>query len=150
MKIVLFFLVLLVGLAEIACIRPVARTEKPSPPVVSTDSARGMSEPYDAVQLGGDTFEAELGVKEGRPSEETFGYRVQIAAVSDESSAHALRARVTGEFKMPVYLLHEAPFWFVRLGDFRTMAEAEEAKKDAIQKGHAGARVVEDKIAIGE
>jgi cell division septation protein DedD len=150
MKIVLFFIMLLVGLAEIGCIRPAARTERPSPPAVPTDSARGMSEPYDAVQLGGDVFEAELGVKEGRPSEETFGYRVQIAAVSDESSARALQARLTDEFKMPVYLSHEAPFWFVRLGDFRTMAEAEEAKKDAIQKGYAGARVVEDKIAIGE
>ena len=149
MKIVLFFIVL-AGLAEIGCIRPAARTERPSPPVVSTDSARGISEPYDAVQLGGDVFEAELGGKEGRPPEEIFGYRVQIAAVSDESSARALQARVTDEFKMPVYLSHEAPFWFVRLGDFRTMTEAEEAKKDAIQKGHAGARVVEDKIAIGE
>jgi len=150
MKIILLFLVLLAGLAEVGCIRPVARTEKQSPPTAPTDSARGMPEPYDAVQLGGDVFEAELAGEEARQAGETFGYRVQIAAVVDESSARALRTQATGEFKMPVYLLYEAPFWFIRVGDFRTMAEAEEAKKDAVQKGHAGARVVEDKIVIGE
>jgi cell division septation protein DedD len=148
---ILYVLLLFSGLMQWGCIRPVPRTEK-NPPVSTpaADSAKAASEPFDAVQLGGDVFEAELGKKEAKSSRETLGYRVQIAALGDENAANTLRAQVVTEFRMPVYVSHEAPFWFVRMGDFRTITEAEEAKKEAIRKGYDGARVVEDNIAIGE
>lgn len=150
MRIVFPFLLALVGLVSQGCIRPVTVVKEEPPAATAADTASVAAEPFDPISLGGDVFEEELEIGEAPAPREIFGYRVQIGAFGDESSAQVLKGRAVEDFGERVYVIHQEPFWCVRLGDFETIAQAEAAKKEAIAAGHAQARVVQDKIIVRE
>jgi hypothetical protein len=58
------------------------------------------------------------------------GYRVQVYAGNNSrvarSEAHSMAARVKGEFpELPVYTFFQPPRWLCRVGDFRSIEEAD-------------------------
>jgi hypothetical protein len=58
------------------------------------------------------------------------GYRVQVYAGNNSrvarSEAHSMAARVKGEFPdLPVYTFFQPPRWLCRVGDFRSIEEAD-------------------------
>jgi len=65
----------------------------------------------------------------------TSGYRIQIDLFSDESDAHKHADRVRSKTDLNVYVLYEAPFFRVRVGDFSTKSEAERYVKILKDKG---------------
>jgi len=79
------------------------------------------------------------------------GYRVQVyfGSGSDAKSiANKVRSELNNQFPdMGSYLLYEAPYFKVRIGDFRNRNEAYKAFK-LIQGNYPGAFIVEDLIGM--
>lgn len=73
-----------------------------------------------------------------RISTKVHGYRVQVYSSSDVQSGqvqafqveHMLREIGIDE---PIYVQFKAPFWKVRLGDFTTIAEAEQLRDELLR-----------------
>jgi len=82
-------------------------------------------------------------------SEPSQGYRVQIFATSNIDEANAMRLttvqRVTED---SVYIVYDPPVYKVRVGDFRTRAEASQKLGALSSIGFADAWVVGDRILI--
>jgi cell division protein FtsN len=151
MRIVFSIVLVLAGFVGQGCIRPVTMVrEKPPPAAAPIDTATMTAEPYDPLSLGGDVFEKELSIGEEEQRKEVYGYRVQIGAFGDKSSADKLRERAANELGVPVYVVLEEPFWCVRVGDFKAIEDAEAAKRTARTKGYGEAHVVQDKVIVGE
>ena len=97
----------------------------------------------------------------GRPHQATntrTGYRVQVFDDNNprtaRSQAEAAHNRISAEFPhLRSYLSFNSPYWRVKVGDFRTRAEAEAAMaeiRQAMPGLGAYLRVVRDKINIYE
>ncbi len=82
-------------------------------------------------------------------SEPTQGYRIQIFATGNIDEANAMRLttiqRVTED---SVYIVYDPPVYKVRVGDFRTRAEASQKLGGLGSIGFADAWVVSDRILI--
>jgi septal ring-binding cell division protein DamX len=82
-------------------------------------------------------------------SEPTQGYRIQIFATSNIDEANAMRLttvqRVTED---SVYIVYDPPVYKVRVGDFRTRAEASQKLGTLSTIGFADAWVVSDRILL--
>lgn len=84
------------------------------------------------------------------------GYRVQIYSSNSQQTAKAealkLEKRVLDEnLEVEVHVLYTPPFWKVRLGDFRTKAEAELLKQEIIRRMpelQGDTYVVRDQITV--
>ena len=81
------------------------------------------------------------------------GYRLEIYQSNDQrvgqAEANRIRATLTGKVTVPIYVRFYTPFWRVRLGDFRTLEEANDYKRSFIQRFPGMARqtyVVRDHI----
>lgn len=72
-----------------------------------------------------DTVRIEEVVVPSKP-EELFGigYRIQVFASSERGSAESMKAKVSGETSLPVYIEYEGGYYKVRIGDFKTREEA--------------------------
>ena len=72
-----------------------------------------------------------------RGEQERAGFRVQVYSNNHpqrgKSEALQLEQRIKQEVNVPVYVIYASPSWKVRLGDFRTEAEAAEFR-DAIKQ----------------
>lgn len=86
---------------------------------------------------------------------EIDGYRVQIYSSNQQQHAKAealeLEARVRESASHTVYVQYLPPFWKVRIGDFRTVEEAKEYKKQFVQQFPemiGETYVVRDKIKV--
>lgn len=77
------------------------------------------------------------------------GYRIQIFFASGNDSkdrANAVRAEaMKSHGDQPVYMIFEAPYYKVRMGDFRSRLDAERAMQ-SIRLSFPGAFIVEDVI----
>ncbi|MBQ0034598.1 MAG: SPOR domain-containing protein [Bacteroidales bacterium] len=84
------------------------------------------------------------------------GYRVQIYSSNSQQTAKAealrLEKRVLEEnMEVEVHVLYTPPFWKVRLGDFRTKAEADLMKAEVIRRMpelQGDTYVVRDQITV--
>lgn len=84
------------------------------------------------------------------------GYRVQIYSSNSQQTAKAealrLEKRVLEEnLEVEVHVLYTPPFWKVRLGDFRTKAEADLMKAEVIRRMpelQGDTYVVRDQITV--
>jgi len=54
------------------------------------------------------------------------GYRIQLYAGKDEMSARELKKKAIMRFEENVYLIFEAPFWKIQVGDFENRRDADE------------------------
>ena len=79
------------------------------------------------------------------------GFRVQVyfgSGTDAKSVANKIRLELNNQFpEMGSYLLYEAPYFKVRLGDFRNRNEAYKAFK-LVQGNYPGAFIVEDLIGM--
>jgi len=71
-----------------------------------------------------------------------LGYRVQIISTPFEEVAREVRNEALLKFEEPVYMVFDAPYYKVRIGDCVSRFDAEELQQKAIEKGFAQAWVV--------
>jgi len=75
------------------------------------------------------------------------GYRIQIAAVSNQQDAMNIQREAMLKFEdVNVYLVFEPPFYKVRIGDFERRFDAEEYQRKAIAAGYRDAWIVRTTI----
>lgn len=86
---------------------------------------------------------------------EIDGYRVQIYSSNQQQTAKAealdLEDKLRDKLNQTIYVQYLPPFWKVRLGDFRTYAEAKEYKKEFVQmypEMQGDTYIVRDKIQV--
>ncbi len=71
-----------------------------------------------------------------------LGYRVQIISTPFEEVAREVRNEALLKFEEPVYMIFDAPYYKVRIGDCLSRFEAEELQQKAIERGFGQAWVV--------
>ncbi len=82
-------------------------------------------------------------------SETVPGYRVQICAVSEEDQAKQVQRDAILKFiDQDVYLIYDAPYYKVRVGNCLTRYEADKLQQLAIEKSFDDAWVVRTNIAL--
>ena len=86
---------------------------------------------------------------------EIDGYRLQIYSSNQQQQAKQealeLELRVKEAIEEPVYVQYATPFWKVRVGNFRTLADATAFKEDFLSKFpklQSSTYVVRDKITV--
>jgi len=77
-----------------------------------------------------------------------YGYRIQIGIDEDKDRMEKLAERARMETDLRVYLEYEAPFYRVRVGDFRTRDEAERYIRILKSKGFKDSLWVMSEIEI--
>jgi hypothetical protein len=79
------------------------------------------------------------------------GFRVQVyfgSGTDAKSMANKIRAELNNKFPdMSSYLIYEAPYFKVRIGDYRNRNEAYKAFK-MVQENYPGAFIVDDLIGL--
>ncbi len=84
---------------------------------------------------------------------EVDGYRVQIFAVRSVEAATYAKAKAKENFQpqgQKVYLIFEAPFYKLRVGDFKDRNQAEKFRNLAKKMGYKEAFVVRSKVRVVE
>ena len=144
-----FFLisvVLLIGLTSISQ-NTIDSSFIYSPAQKSTDTAGEvvLIQDYKIESL----LEKKLAVNEARPAQ--FGYRIQIISVTGANSRDKVnveKAKILRDYKdVRVYVVYNAPYFKVRLGDFRTKLNAVQFL-NTISDKYPQAFVVKDKVNI--
>ena len=86
---------------------------------------------------------------------EIDGYRVQIFSSNQQQTAKAqalnLESSLRPTLNHSLYVQYQTPFWKVRIGDFRTVDEAKEYKKEFVQQHPemiGDTYIVRDKIKV--
>jgi len=80
-------------------------------------------------------------------SEIVPGFRVQIAFSEDIDFANQLKAEVSPRLPNQwVYVVYEAPYYKVRVGDFTTRPDANPVLKLLVDLGYKDAWIVPDKV----
>ncbi len=75
------------------------------------------------------------------------GYRIQIAALSNQDEAMDIRKEAMLKFaNQEVYLIFDPPYYKIRVGDFLTRYDAEKLQKEAIKMGYKDAWIVRTKV----
>jgi len=80
--------------------------------------------------------------------EEVQGWRVQIFASERSEAAQRVKTEAMDLFDVPVYLQFEVPYYKVRIGDCRTLTEAEELVRVAKRKGYSTSFRVRTRILV--
>ena len=88
---------------------------------------------------------AEVGTVE---MEKVSGWRVQIVARESLEVAQRAKEKAMDVFDVPVYLQFEVPYYRVRIGDCRTLIEAEKLVRVARRKGYKTAFRVRTEILV--
>ncbi|NOY78789.1 MAG: SPOR domain-containing protein [Calditrichaeota bacterium] len=75
------------------------------------------------------------------------GYRIQIAALSNQEEAMDIRKDAMLKFaNQEVYLIFDPPYYKIRVGDFLTRYDAEKLQKEAIKMGYKDAWIVRTRV----
>lgn len=86
------------------------------------------------------------------------GYRIQVFSDNNARTAKSearTRARnISAQFpQYPTYVVYSSPYWRLRVGNFRTQEEANQAAhelKEAFPRYSREIRVVRDRVVIGD
>ncbi len=77
------------------------------------------------------------------------GYRVQIAALSNQDEAMQIKKEAMLKFAdQGVYLIFDPPFYKIRVGDFVSRYDAEKLQQQAIQLGYKDAWIVRTRVKV--
>lgn len=86
---------------------------------------------------------------------EIDGYRVQIYSSNQQQQAKQealeLEQRIKSKIEEPIYVQYATPFWKVRIGNFRTLADASAFKEEFLRsfpKLQSSTYVVRDRIEV--
>lgn len=74
------------------------------------------------------------------------GFRVQLLITSEIDQANQIKNEVTPIVKDGVYLIFEAPYYKVRIGDCQTRTAANQLMKTIVNLGYKNAWIVPDKV----
>ncbi len=75
------------------------------------------------------------------------GYRVQILVTNDITEANESKGDIAYLFQNDiVYVMYQAPYYKVRLGDYKSRAEAAQALKILSEKGYTKAWIIPDRV----
>ncbi len=92
-----------------------------------------------------------VGTKKGETdkveSEIISGFRIQILMTSEIDEANTIKNQISPLLQSDwVYMLHEAPYYKIRAGDFPDRASANHLLKFLIDSGYKTAWIVPDKV----
>jgi len=77
------------------------------------------------------------------------GFRIQVINTPDRNKVNAAKIKIYQEFPdWKPYLLYQAPNYKLRVGDFKTEEEANEAMQQLSKLFHSGLYVIRDIIEI--
>lgn len=74
------------------------------------------------------------------------GYRVQIFASSTNEGAEKIASEARFKFTERIYVEYEAPYYKVRVGDYKNRSDAEILKQKAINVGYSDAWIVQTEV----
>lgn len=116
----------------------------------ATSKPQGMA--FDPLALGSDLVNDSIAkspaTDAANPKSTTAGYRVQLGAYIEEKAAIREMESAKRKFDIPIYLQFDSPFHRIRIGDFKTMQQADSLKKIAMKQGYHDAVVTNDEIEI--
>ncbi len=92
----------------------------------------------------------DAGVFDHSPAGIVPGYRVQLFSGRDRAFAAQKEAELKVKYRQQVYLIYEAPLYKVRIGDFRTMDDANRFCKQINQDGYRDAWVVKSPVKVDD
>ena len=76
------------------------------------------------------------------------GYRIQLFSGSERNNANALRTKFRLEYpEETVYLVYQQPYFKLRVGDYRTLIDAQQMLMK-LQKNYGQILIVPDKINL--
>jgi hypothetical protein len=88
------------------------------------------------VVLGGDNIKTIINEMKTQKSKPLKGFRVRIFRDNNQTASRRAEATKNDVEKtypgLPVYITHEAPFFYVDVGDYRTQDDAEKMKRTLI------------------
>ncbi|MCK5381715.1 MAG: SPOR domain-containing protein [Candidatus Latescibacteria bacterium] len=108
-------------------------------------SEKGKENPDERAEAADPSDSAEVGTVE---MEEASGWRVQIFATEKFEAAQQVKEEALEVFDVPVYVPFETPYYKVRIGNCRTLAQVEELVRTAKQKGYRTAFRARTKILV--
>lgn len=86
-------------------------------------------------------------ITSGAPPETTAGFRVQVLTTQDIDQAVQLRDTLSLALQDDwVYIVHDAPYYKVRVGNYTDRPSANKTAKTLIEKGYSTAWVVPDQV----
>ncbi|OPX25730.1 MAG: hypothetical protein B1H02_00660 [Candidatus Latescibacteria bacterium 4484_107] len=117
-----------------------SRTPKPE-----GASEKKKQNPDERAEAADSSDSTEVGTIE---MEEIPGWRVQIFATEKFEAAQRVKEEAQEVFDVPVYVFFETPYYRVRIGNCRTLAQVEELVRMAKQKGYRTAYGARTKILV--
>ncbi|HHM23685.1 MAG TPA: SPOR domain-containing protein [Bacteroidetes bacterium] len=134
--------------------KPVPRFVEDFDPMSLTDDqftippkAAEVSPPVDTAGVAPAEQPREVPAEKRIKTVKVPGYRIQIAAVSNQEDAAKIQREAMLQFEdVNVYLTFEPPFYKVRIGDFERRHDAEEYQRKAIAAGYKDAWIVRTMI----
>lgn len=155
MKLKFFTYIFVVALGSLSLVRAAEPTiadrlnSEGTIAVVQPDALNARLRP-----LSPDSIVAETGVDKNSIPKIKTGFRVQVFddnnVRSAKHDAQACKQTIAARFpEFPIYVTFSSPYWRVKVGDFRTRAEAESAMaeiKAAFPSMAKSLRIVRDRI----
>ena len=117
-----------------------SRTRKPE-----EVSEKGEENPDEKAEAADPSDSTEVATVE---MEEVSGWRVQIFASEKFDAAQLIKKESMEVFDVPVYVPFETPYYKVRIGNCRTLAQVEELIRIAKRKGYRTAFQARTRILV--
>ena len=77
------------------------------------------------------------------------GYRIQVISTNDRTKAMAAKTKIYQRFpELKAYLMYQAPFFKLKVGNFTEREEAESYLQDILQLFPTGVYVVRDIVEV--
>lgn len=91
--------------------------------------------------------EQEIPFPRNEESEVVSGFRVQVSFTEDMEAANQVKSELSSILPAyQVYVVYEAPYYKVRIGDFLSRPDANITVRTLIEKGYRDAWIVPDKV----
>lgn len=117
-------------------------------PEIPSEQFDGKKDNLDLDQIDADQTTEPLLSEE---VELVSGFRIQVSFTDNIEQAHQIKNELSSLVtKHAVYVVYEAPYYKVRVGDFLSRPEANLTLKSVIGKGYKDAWIVPDKILMKE
>jgi len=138
------------GKSEIPAKKGVAQVEDLNPESLPDQLFVVKANPQSAQAPSTESKQApssQMGQSVKKSIEMVPGYRIQIAALSNQDEAMDIRKQAMLKFAdQEVYLIFDPPYYKIRVGDFLTRYDAEKLQKKAIEMGYKDAWIVRTKV----
>ena len=115
---------------EFAMIKqPQAQNPPEAPPQASPEKSRLSKKPVEVPENRGISGKLTETPESSDTTTEVMGFRINIGIFDKESEAKEFAKTTESKIDEKIYIVYEAPFFKVRVGDFSMLKEAEEHVK---------------------